>query len=831
MSLNNPKIKHQQILEKPIKKEITYIKNYKIIKRIGFGASGLVYKVTKANDPTDQIYILKQVLFSDNNLEETNKKAKEGKNEAIILSKLSCKFIVKYYESFIDEDYNLNIIMEYCDSGDLNAYIESKKKQKKLLSENEIWYFFIQISLGLAYIHSKNILHRDLKPMNIFLTNKNHVKIGDLGVAKILRTNSNAHSCIGTPYYLSPEVCQEKPYNSKSDVWSLGCILYELCTFNKPFFASNPAALILKIINGNYVPLNQVNNGMNYSKELQEILDTILQKDYMKRPLMKEIINSNIFKNKVIEFGFLNDLVKINSIYQNENQTNEIRDNEIKINILLNKNLNVEYNNNIGKKTNFAEKNNGLLNIKNYDKFLNTNKSSKNDIQLQKNNGKKFCNKNKYNYITSSNRYNKNLVSTGRSTIDSSYNNEKGNNMYASTTESNLKYINNTNMMKNKLSLEKNNSVKFNINKKTYKENNEPKQKSLNSNIKTSSKNSNKKITIQKNFFDKKYNNCLNKFKNHISPCQKQKNIYNFQNMYTLNANLNISSINSNKRSGSKHSYNKNERNKHIMNTDMNNSKASCKNSNNEYYEGYNTYKNSTYVNSYKMNPQLNNNKTLISDKQSINIIKQNNDNNSFSENMRNQHNISYDNKKKKFYTTDRNNIFLNKNKLNKLNLLNNENNSNKIKDDKFEIEDSNKKEVTDSSSDENCINNEIIEDSGLEDEDDEEKVSIVKENNNNVNIIEKIKIQKEEYIKKYNEYKNKIFQYKNIIDIYKLFSLYEMLNKDKTKTEEIMKEIETYMRNNLNKDTFRKFHKLFSNYIYYDVKIENINHIQEKYC
>ena len=92
--------------------------------------------------------------------------------------------------------------------------------------------------------------------MNIFLTNKNQVKIGDLGVAKLLSTNANANTCIGTPYYLSPEICQEKPYNSKGDVWALGCILYELCTFNKPFIASNPAALILKIINGKYTPLS-----------------------------------------------------------------------------------------------------------------------------------------------------------------------------------------------------------------------------------------------------------------------------------------------------------------------------------------------------------------------------------------------------------------------------------------------------------------------------------------------------------------------------------------------------------------------------------------------
>ena len=241
---NNQKLNFQ-INEIPQKNEAKYINDYKIIKRIGFGSSGLVYKVVKKSDPTNKLYILKQIPYSEPNLEETIKKVQSANNEALILSKLSCKYIVKYYHSFIDSENNLNIIMEYCDSGDLNSFINNLKKEKKYLTEEEIWYFFIQISLGLAYIHSKNILHRDLKPMNIFLTDKNKIKIGDLGVAKLLNSNANASTCIGTPYYLSPEICKEKPYNSKGDVWALGCILYELSTFNKPFTASNPAALIL----------------------------------------------------------------------------------------------------------------------------------------------------------------------------------------------------------------------------------------------------------------------------------------------------------------------------------------------------------------------------------------------------------------------------------------------------------------------------------------------------------------------------------------------------------------------------------------------------------
>ena len=89
-------------------------------------------------------------------------------------------------------------------------------------------------------MHSKDVLHRDLKTMNVFLSKQDKVRLGDLGVAKVLsNTAAFAHTMVGTPYYLSPELCEEKPYNEKSDIWSLGCILYELCSLKHPFDANN----------------------------------------------------------------------------------------------------------------------------------------------------------------------------------------------------------------------------------------------------------------------------------------------------------------------------------------------------------------------------------------------------------------------------------------------------------------------------------------------------------------------------------------------------------------------------------------------------------------
>lgn len=126
------------------------------------------------------------------------------------MGKLKHPFIVCYYESFIEER-TLNILMEYCDGGDLSIYL--KQQNKKFLKEEKIWRFFIEICLGLEHIHKNKILHRDIKSLNIFLNKNGTVKIGDLGVAKMLMQNDFAQTMVGTPYYLSPELCEEKPYN------------------------------------------------------------------------------------------------------------------------------------------------------------------------------------------------------------------------------------------------------------------------------------------------------------------------------------------------------------------------------------------------------------------------------------------------------------------------------------------------------------------------------------------------------------------------------------------------------------------------------------------
>lgn len=262
-------------------------KNYEVICKIGQGSFGTVFKVRRKSDKV--ILVMKMIK-----VQSLSKKCQqESVSEVTILSSLSCPYIVKYYESFVENSI-LHIIMEYCEKGDLSQLIK-----KQMLPENKIWKYFIQTCMGLEYLHSKQILHRDVKALNIFLSNDDSIRIGDLGVAKILNnTACFAQTQVGSPYYLSPELCEEKPYNTKSDVWALGCVLYEMCTTKHPFTAPNQAALLLKIVKGCYMPLPP-----EFSPGIREIVDLLLEKDYKKRPSIQAVLMRTDIENKVSEYG------------------------------------------------------------------------------------------------------------------------------------------------------------------------------------------------------------------------------------------------------------------------------------------------------------------------------------------------------------------------------------------------------------------------------------------------------------------------------------------------------------------------------------------------
>ena len=156
-------------------------------------------------------------------------------SEVNILRELKHQNIVRYYERYVDrEQCKIYIVMEYCEGGDLGTLIKRYRKESKLLEEDTIWHYFTQISLALHECHTFKhgvILHRDLKPENIFLDANGNIKLGDFGLSRVLGKQVDlAKTFVGTPYYMSPEQVNESGYDVKSDIWSLGCLLYELCS-------------------------------------------------------------------------------------------------------------------------------------------------------------------------------------------------------------------------------------------------------------------------------------------------------------------------------------------------------------------------------------------------------------------------------------------------------------------------------------------------------------------------------------------------------------------------------------------------------------------------
>lgn len=140
--------------------------------------------------------------------------------------------------------------------GDLSFHIKRRQAKGERFTETEIFNWFVQLCLALEYIHGRKVLHRDLKSQNVFLTGNNTVKLGDFGISRVLEnTTTSAMTVVGTPYYMSPEVCQNMPYTFKSDVWALGCVLYELCTLKHAFSADNLLGLVFKIVQDKYEPI------------------------------------------------------------------------------------------------------------------------------------------------------------------------------------------------------------------------------------------------------------------------------------------------------------------------------------------------------------------------------------------------------------------------------------------------------------------------------------------------------------------------------------------------------------------------------------------------
>nr|XP_047933934.1 serine/threonine-protein kinase Nek11 isoform X3 [Anser cygnoides] len=221
-------------------------RRYTIERKLGNGSFGSVYLVSdKKAKQEDKLKVLKEISVGNLKPNETV----EANLEAQLLSKLDHPSIVKFYASFVERD-SFCIITEYCEGGDLDFKIQEYKQSGKVFTQRQIIDWFIQLLLGVNYMHERRILHRDLKAKNIFLKN-NLLKIGDFGVSCLLMGSCDlATTFTGTPYYMSPEALKHQGYNTKSDIWSLGCILYEMCCMDRAFSGHNFLSVVLKIVEG-----------------------------------------------------------------------------------------------------------------------------------------------------------------------------------------------------------------------------------------------------------------------------------------------------------------------------------------------------------------------------------------------------------------------------------------------------------------------------------------------------------------------------------------------------------------------------------------------------
>ena len=287
--------------------------NYIKLEFIGKGQGGtLVNKVKSLINK--EYYALKKITVDYNN----EKQNECNKNEIEIFKTLNHPNLIKYVTSYIKKG-TLNIIMEYADGGDLTNQIKKYKNENKKIEEDLIWYWFLQICQGIRYMHSKKIIHRDIKCQNIFLTKENIVKLGDFGISKVLEhTYDFSKTPLGTPYFLSPEICSGSKYNFKIDMWMLGCVLYELTTFRKPFDGKTIVELIEKIQTKDILPIPKT-----YSDDLKNLISKLLCKNPNNRPSIKEILEYDFIINKMNKFGFTKryiDWNEINNLDENINK-------------------------------------------------------------------------------------------------------------------------------------------------------------------------------------------------------------------------------------------------------------------------------------------------------------------------------------------------------------------------------------------------------------------------------------------------------------------------------------------------------------------------------
>eukprot|EP00927_Polykrikos_kofoidii_P079672 TRINITY_DN7646_c0_g1_i1.p1 TRINITY_DN7646_c0_g1~~TRINITY_DN7646_c0_g1_i1.p1 ORF type:complete len:659 (+),score=103.68 TRINITY_DN7646_c0_g1_i1:142-2118(+) len=264
-------------------------RGYSVVRSVGKGEFGVALLV---QDRSGNLRVMKAV-----DIHRLGRRSrKEAVDEVSVLSSLKHPYIVRYRESFI-EGGTLAIVMDFAEGGDLYRRIASTKKEGRVFSEPQIVRWFSQAALGLSYLHGRNIMHRDVKSQNLFLTKDQSVRIGDFGISKVLKPEGGGFrqkEMCGTPYYLSPEICKENLYSFASDMWALGVVLHEMAALRLPFEAANLASLMQLIMRGTPPVLPA-----SFSKELRRLGVDLFCRDYNKRPKASDVLQRSFIQTEV----------------------------------------------------------------------------------------------------------------------------------------------------------------------------------------------------------------------------------------------------------------------------------------------------------------------------------------------------------------------------------------------------------------------------------------------------------------------------------------------------------------------------------------------------
>eukprot|EP00754_Rhynchopus_humris_P029342 Rhum_TRINITY_DN15211_c10_g1::Rhum_TRINITY_DN15211_c10_g1_i2::g.144968::m.144968/K08857/NEK1_4_5; NIMA (never in mitosis gene a)-related kinase 1/4/5 len=253
---------------------------YEKRKKIGSGSYGEAWLV---ENPSTGTVVAKVMSLS----KMSNRDISYAYSEIKCLSLVKHPNVIRYYEDKEEGD-SLLIIMEYADGGDLDRQVKQRSKNNfQYFQEHEILFMFVQLCMALDHIHGKKMLHRDIKGANIFLTSTGVIKLGDFGFSHEYEetvSNAVAGTFCGTPYYLAPELWENKKYGKKADVWSLGVLLYEMCALKRPYTAQNMKGLMDKVLKGEFAP------PPSYCRQaMHDLIAFILQADPEKRPTVREI--------------------------------------------------------------------------------------------------------------------------------------------------------------------------------------------------------------------------------------------------------------------------------------------------------------------------------------------------------------------------------------------------------------------------------------------------------------------------------------------------------------------------------------------------------------